>query len=87
MGFRCAPCAKVPNNGNNSTFPTFPALSNFDIFRIFSRREGEHTALGAGLLWPFVPTMTREDCEYLYQVIEDFIASGGEVTADGSLLS
>ena len=40
-----------------------------------------------GIMLPCHPTMTREDCEYLYQVIEDFIASGGEVTADASLLA
>ena len=40
-----------------------------------------------GIMLPCHPTMTREDCDYLYQVIEDFIASGGEVTADGSLVS
>ena len=34
-----------------------------------------------GVMLPCHPTMTREDCEYLYQVIEDFIAAGGEVTA------
>ncbi len=34
-----------------------------------------------GIMLPCHPTMTREDCEYLYQVIEDFIEAGGEVTA------
>ena len=34
-----------------------------------------------GIMLPCHPTMTREDCEYLYQVVEDFIAAGGEVTA------
>jgi CDP-6-deoxy-D-xylo-4-hexulose-3-dehydrase len=34
-----------------------------------------------GIMLPCHPTMTREDCEYLYQVLEDFIAAGGEVTA------
>ena len=29
---------------------------------------------------PCHPTMTREDCDYLYQVIADFIEAGGEVT-------
>ena len=34
-----------------------------------------------GIMLPCHPTMTREDCEYLYQVIEDFVAAKGEVTA------
>jgi CDP-6-deoxy-D-xylo-4-hexulose-3-dehydrase len=34
-----------------------------------------------GIMLPCHPTMTREDCEYLYQVLEDFIAARGEVTA------
>jgi len=34
-----------------------------------------------GIMLPCHPTMTREDCEYLYQVLEDFIAAKGEVTA------
>ncbi|MDJ0852667.1 MAG: aminotransferase class I/II-fold pyridoxal phosphate-dependent enzyme [Myxococcota bacterium] len=33
-----------------------------------------------GIMLPCHPTMTREDCEYLYQVIEEFIAADGEVT-------
>lgn len=38
-----------------------------------------------GIMLPCHPTMTREDCEYLYQVLEDFIAAGGEVTLDGPI--
>jgi CDP-6-deoxy-D-xylo-4-hexulose-3-dehydrase len=38
-----------------------------------------------GIMLPCHPTMTREDCEYLYQVIGDFIEAGGEVTVDGPL--
>jgi CDP-6-deoxy-D-xylo-4-hexulose-3-dehydrase len=34
-----------------------------------------------GIMLPCHPTMTREDCEYLHQVIEDFIEAKGEVTA------
>jgi CDP-6-deoxy-D-xylo-4-hexulose-3-dehydrase len=34
-----------------------------------------------GIMLPCHPTMTREDCEYLYQVLGDFIAAKGEVTA------
>ncbi len=30
---------------------------------------------------PCHPTMSREDCEYLYQVIRDLIEADGEVTA------
>ena len=33
-----------------------------------------------GIMLPCHPTMTREDCEYLYQVIGDFIEADGEVT-------
>ena len=33
-----------------------------------------------GLMLPCHPTMSREDCEYLYQVIQDFIEADGEVT-------
>jgi CDP-6-deoxy-D-xylo-4-hexulose-3-dehydrase len=33
-----------------------------------------------GIMLPCHPTMTREDCEYLYQVITDFVEAGGEVT-------
>ncbi|MHA7836416.1 MAG: DegT/DnrJ/EryC1/StrS family aminotransferase [bacterium] len=33
-----------------------------------------------GIMLPCHPTMTREDCEYLYQVIDEFIEAGGEVT-------
>jgi CDP-6-deoxy-D-xylo-4-hexulose-3-dehydrase len=33
-----------------------------------------------GIMLPCHPTMSREDCEYLYQVLEDFIAADGEVT-------
>jgi CDP-6-deoxy-D-xylo-4-hexulose-3-dehydrase len=39
-----------------------------------------------GIMLPCHPTMSQEDCRYLYQVLEDFIAAGGEVTADRSLL-
>ncbi|MBW2267124.1 MAG: DegT/DnrJ/EryC1/StrS family aminotransferase [Deltaproteobacteria bacterium] len=38
-----------------------------------------------GIMLPCHPTMTREDCEYLYQVIGDFIEAGGEVTVAGPL--
>ena len=34
-----------------------------------------------GIMLPCHPTMTREDCDYLYQVIDDFMRAGGEVTA------
>ena len=34
-----------------------------------------------GIMLPCHPTMTEEDCHYLYQVIEDFIAADGEVCA------
>ena len=33
-----------------------------------------------GIMLPCHPTMTREDCEYVYQVIEEFIEADGEVT-------
>ena len=33
-----------------------------------------------GIMLPCHPTMTREDCEYVYQTIEDFIGAKGEVT-------
>jgi len=35
-----------------------------------------------GIMLPCHPTMTREDCEYLYQVIEAYIEAGGEVTVE-----
>ena len=35
-----------------------------------------------GIMLPCHPTMTREDCEYVYQVIEDFLEAGGSVTAE-----
>ncbi|HPG28193.1 MAG TPA: DegT/DnrJ/EryC1/StrS family aminotransferase, partial [Myxococcota bacterium] len=35
-----------------------------------------------GIMLPCHPTMTREDCEYVYQTIEDFIAADGEVTVE-----
>ena len=38
-----------------------------------------------GIMLPCHPTMTREDCEYLYQVVDDFIEAGGEVTVEGPL--
>lgn len=34
-----------------------------------------------GIMLPCHPTMSREDCEYLYQVIGDFIDADGEVTS------
>ncbi|MAG31364.1 MAG: aminotransferase [Deltaproteobacteria bacterium] len=34
-----------------------------------------------GIMLPCHPTLTEEDCRYLYQVIEDFIEADGEVTA------
>ena len=34
-----------------------------------------------GIMLPCHPTLSREDCEYLYQVIEDFIEADGEVTS------
>ena len=34
-----------------------------------------------GIMLPCHPTMTRDDCEYLYQVIGDFIDAKGEVTS------
>lgn len=33
-----------------------------------------------GIMLPCHPTLTREDCEYLYQVLEEFIEAKGEVT-------
>ena len=39
-----------------------------------------------GIMLPCHPTMTREDCEYLYQVIGDFIDAGGEVTVKERLV-
>ncbi|MCH2172517.1 DegT/DnrJ/EryC1/StrS family aminotransferase [Myxococcota bacterium] len=33
-----------------------------------------------GIMLPCHPTLSREDCEYLYQVIGDFIDANGEVT-------
>ena len=38
------------------------------------------TIMEHGIMLPCHPTMTREDCDYLYQVIGDFIEAGGEVT-------
>jgi CDP-6-deoxy-D-xylo-4-hexulose-3-dehydrase len=35
-----------------------------------------------GIMLPCHPTMTREDCEYVYQVIEEFIEADGEVTVE-----
>ena len=35
-----------------------------------------------GIMLPCHPTMTREDCDYLYQVIGDFIDADGEVTVE-----
>jgi CDP-6-deoxy-D-xylo-4-hexulose-3-dehydrase len=34
-----------------------------------------------GIMLPCHPTMTREDCEYLYQTLQDFIDADGEPTA------
>jgi CDP-6-deoxy-D-xylo-4-hexulose-3-dehydrase len=34
-----------------------------------------------GIMLPCHPTMSEEDCQYLYQVIEDFIEADGEVCA------
>ncbi len=34
-----------------------------------------------GIMLPCHPTLTREDCAYLYQVLEEFIEAKGEVTA------
>ena len=34
-----------------------------------------------GIMLPCQPTLSREDCEYLYQVIGDFIEADGEVTS------
>jgi CDP-6-deoxy-D-xylo-4-hexulose-3-dehydrase len=34
-----------------------------------------------GIMLPCHPTMTKEDSEYVYQVIEEFIEAGGEITA------
>ena len=34
-----------------------------------------------GIMLPCHPTMTEEDCQYLYQVIEDFIEADGAVCA------
>ena len=33
-----------------------------------------------GIMLPCHPTMTREDCEYVYQTIQDWIDAKGEVT-------
>ena len=33
-----------------------------------------------GIMLPCQPTLTREDCDYLYQVLEEFIEAKGEVT-------
>jgi CDP-6-deoxy-D-xylo-4-hexulose-3-dehydrase len=35
-----------------------------------------------GIMLPCHPTMTRKDCDYLYQVIGDFIDADGEVTVE-----
>lgn len=35
-----------------------------------------------GVMLPCHPTMTREDCVYVYQVIEEFIEAGGEITVN-----
>ena len=32
-----------------------------------------------GIMLPCHPTLTREDCDYLYQVVEEFIAADGEL--------
>ena len=34
-----------------------------------------------GIMLPCHPTMTRQDCDYLYQVLDDFIDADGQVTA------
>lgn len=33
-----------------------------------------------GIMLPCHPTMTREDCEYLYQVLDEFVESDGEIS-------
>jgi CDP-6-deoxy-D-xylo-4-hexulose-3-dehydrase len=38
-----------------------------------------------GIMLPCHPTLTREDCEYLYQVLEEFIEAKGEVTVTTSV--
>ena len=38
-----------------------------------------------GIMLPCHPTLSREDCEYLYQVIGDFIEAGGEITVDAPI--
>jgi CDP-4-dehydro-6-deoxyglucose reductase, E1 len=35
-----------------------------------------------GIMLPCHPTMTKEDSEYVYQVIDEFIEAGGEVTVN-----
>jgi dTDP-4-amino-4,6-dideoxygalactose transaminase len=38
------------------------------------------TIMTHGIMLPCHPTMTREDCDYLYQTIQDFIDADGQVT-------
>ena len=33
-----------------------------------------------GIMLPCHPTMTREDCDYVYQVLDEFIEADGEIT-------
>jgi CDP-6-deoxy-D-xylo-4-hexulose-3-dehydrase len=58
-----------------------PMLTNHE-FRIHPDGLGNaDQIMEHGLMLPCHPTMTEEDCRYLYQVIEDFIANDGEVCA------
>ena len=41
--------------------------------------------MAQGIMLPCHPTMTRQDCEYLYQVIDDFMRADGEVTVGAKL--
>ncbi len=59
-----------------------PQLRNQE-FRIHSDGLGTcDRIMEHGIMLPCHPTLTREDCEYLYQVIEDFIEADGEVTGE-----
>ncbi|MBB82255.1 MAG: aminotransferase [Deltaproteobacteria bacterium] len=59
-----------------------PQLKNHE-FRIHPDGLGAcDQIMEHGIMLPCHPTMTREDCEYVYQVIEDFLEAGGEVTVE-----
>ncbi len=73
--------SRVIFSGNITRHPMLSGLE----FRIHSEGlAASDQIMEHGIMLPCHPTMTREDCEYLYQVLGDFIEAKGEVTAKRS---